>query len=167
MLWPAVPLEEQVQPYDHLPSTIHLGAFLDDSDDIDDTLPEACRPGAAYQAPVGVMTITEESYRNTAALPPDLQDPALSHRQLHKFGVLQQLQGRGVGSALLQYAMKAFRGTQRERVLLHLDARANQEGWYARFGIQRLEEGTFTKYGPTGKGPGVEYVHMGIILAHA
>lgn len=168
-LWPSVPLDKQSQPYDNLATTSHFGAFLPHHTHYSDAgLSEWLSTGPMEDEPspryIAVLSITTEPYPDPAGLPPDMRLPPAQHRQLHKFGVAQDLQGQHIGSALLRYAMEQTRRESDEPILLHLDARAKQEGWYARFGIKRLREGTFLKYGPTGNGPGVEYVRMGILL---
>jgi GNAT superfamily N-acetyltransferase len=74
--------------------------------------------------------------------------------QLRKFAVAAAWQGRGVGGALLAAAV-------REGGELVLDARVEQVPFYTKRGFAVLDPAVFTKRGPGGLGPPVEYVRMG------
>lgn len=169
VLWPTVDPNRQLLPYDHLPTTHHFGAFVL-STPSDLHLPQEYLPALSDQQPVGVLTVTLEPYVHPQRLPPSYR-PAVGH-QLHKFGVLQSLQGQGVGRRLLSHLVDYLtteisgRGEDKdvEPVLLHFDARANQRGFYERLGMEMLDPEIFIKRGPTGDGPPAEYVRMGKLL---
>lgn len=168
VLWPTVDPKRQLLPYDHLPTTLHFGAFIL-STPSDIHLPPEYLPASASQQPVGVLTVTLEPYAHPERLPPSYR-PAVG-RQLHKFGVLQSLQGQGVGRQLLFHLVdhltseiRARGEEQPEPVLLHFDARANQRGFYERLGMEMLDPEIFVKRGPTGDAPPAEYVRMGKLL---
>ncbi|GFZ49681.1 hypothetical protein JCM24511_07083 [Saitozyma sp. JCM 24511] len=169
VLWPTVDPNRQLLPYDHLPTTHHFGAFVL-STPSNLHLPQEYLPSLPDQQPVGVLTLTLEPYAHPQRLPPSYR-PAVGH-QLHKFGVLQSLQGQGVGRRLLSHlvdyltAETSARGEDKpvEPVLLHFDARANQRGFYERLGMEMLDPEIFIKRGPTGDGPPAEYVRMGKLL---
>jgi len=101
------------------------------------------------------------------------------HVQLRKFTVLSQLQGMGIGRLLLRAAMQPLGSrisddsshpaastdsSDKERTLLHFDARIKQRGFYERLGFEVLDPEVFLKYGPTGKEVGVEHIRMGAVL---
>jgi GNAT superfamily N-acetyltransferase len=148
VLWPSVPLRSQLLPFDDEITTIHYGAFLSPTD------PD----------PIGCLTITRENYKKT--LPPFVAETSLNGQyQVHKFAILQEHQGKGIGSALFRYTLQELRRERAGPVLLHLDARVHQRGWYERFGMHVLDEETFVKTGPTGNGPAVEYIRLGIVVS--
>jgi GNAT superfamily N-acetyltransferase len=169
VLWPTVDPKRQLLPYDHLPTTHHFGAFILSSPS-DLHLPQEYLPAPSDQRPVGVLTVTLEPYARPERLPPSYR-PAVGH-QLHKFGVLQSLQGQGVGRRLLSHLVdhltaEISAGGEEQPgnpVLLHFDARANQRGFYERLGMEMLDPEIFIKRGPTGDGPPSEYVRMGKLL---
>jgi GNAT superfamily N-acetyltransferase len=147
VLWPSVPLDSQLLQFDHAKTTIHYGAFL---------------PGDAE--PVGCLTLTKEDFKK--GLPATIAGLGLEGQyQVHKFAVLQERQGKGIGSVLFRQVLQELREGTEGRVLLHLDARVEQRGWYERFGLQVLDEEIFVKTGPTGNGPAVEYIRLGIVLS--
>jgi GNAT superfamily N-acetyltransferase len=84
--------------------------------------------------------------------------------QVHKFAILQEYQGKGIGSVLFRHTMGHLQQLEGKPILLHLDARVEQKGWYERFGLQVLDEEMFIKKGPTGDGPAVEYIRLGIVI---
>lgn len=146
VLWPSVPLQSQLQTFDHAPTTIHYGAFL----------PE-------YENPVGCLSVTVEDYKKR--LPDPISDMKLSGQyQVHKFAIVQEHQGKRIGSALFRHVLEQLRIDLKGPILLHLDARVEQKGWYERFGLQVLDEEVFVKTGPTGNGPAVEYIRLGIVI---
>lgn len=164
VLWPSIPIQDQLLPFDTLSSTVHYGAF------------SAGRPNE----PVACLTITLERYAHPDRLPADIISaletqtfPAKSHSpqpppaqyQLHKFAVLPEYQGKGFGKALLHTAIQELVLKVREQgvrvFLFHFDARSSQMDMYKHLGFRVLDDERFMKYGSTDKGPGVEYVRMG------
>ena len=147
VLWPSVPLESQLLPFDHVTTTIHYGAFL------------------PYHSsrPVGCLTLTEEAYKKDLAPSVAAISPKNQY-QVHKFAVYKEYQGQRIGSNLFRHTLAELRRQHDVPVLLHLDARLEQKGWYERFGLQALDDEVFIKNGPTGKGPAVEYIRLGIVL---
>jgi GNAT superfamily N-acetyltransferase len=148
VLWPSVALETQLLPFDHAETTIHYGAFL----------------SAASAEPIACLTLTKEHYKKD--LPPSIADMALiSQYQVHKFAVYQEHQGNGVGSAIFRHVLNELQRSEGDLPLLvHLDARLEQRGWYERFGLQVLDSEVFIKTGPTGDGPPVKYIRLGIVI---
>ena len=147
VLWPSVPLDSQLLPFDHADTTTHYGAFLSSTD----------------SEPIGCLTLTREAYKKD--LPPFVADiPPEKQYQIHKFAVMQEYQGKGVGTVLFRYTLQELQHTKPGPVLLHLDARVEQRGWYERFGLQVLNEEIFIKKGPTGTGQPVEYIRLGIVV---
>ncbi|CAK9784541.1 hypothetical protein CC85DRAFT_270230 [Cutaneotrichosporon oleaginosum] len=74
--------------------------------------------------------------------------------QLPKFAVSTEWQGRGVGGAMLAAAIQYAAGA------VQLDARLDQRAFYEKRGFAALSSQTFTKCGPGGAGPPIEYVRM-------
>lgn len=146
VLWPSVPLEHQLLPFDTAATTSHYGAFL--NSDLD---------------PVGCLTLTEENCK--AALPDwvTVRSPKVQV-QVHKFAVYSEYQGKGIGSALFRHVLSEVKKRYKGPVLLHLDARVEQRGWYGRMGLVEVDGEKFIKNGPTGNGPSVEYIRLGIVL---
>ncbi|KAL7419239.1 hypothetical protein Q5752_006076 [Cryptotrichosporon argae] len=156
VLWPSIPPDAQLLPYDFLPTTIHLGAF---------------ESGAL----VGCLTLTVEAYKGALPSPPsppfpsptDPTFPTLPYParqvQLHKFAVLPHLQGKGIGRALFLAAAAAIHAGPAP-ALLHFDARANQQGFYARLGAGVLDPATFETRGPTGTATPVTHIRMGMVV---
>ena len=145
VLWPSVAIESQLQPFDSAETTIHYGAFV----------PE-------HEKPIGCLTLTKENYKND--LPPNIAETIRGQYQVHKFAVLQEYQGKRVGSVLFRHVLEHLQGLESKPILLHLDARVEQKGWYERFGLQVLDVEVFVKKGPTGNGPAVEYIRLGIVM---
>lgn len=150
VLWPSVPLGSQLQAFDSAPTTVHYGAFLRD-------------PEFSTTGPIGCLTLTEELCKAS------LTDFITSHNpnvqlQIHKFAVYPEYQGRGIGSTLFRHVLAEVSRHYVGPVLLHLDARVEQRGWYERMGLRVLNEDKFVKRGPTGDGPAVEYIRLGTIL---
>jgi GNAT superfamily N-acetyltransferase len=146
VLWPSVAIDSQLQPFDSAETTIHYGAFL----------PE-------HEKPIGCLTLTKEDYKKE--LPPAIAELNLQGQyQVHKFAILQEYQGKGIGSVLFRHTMGHLQQLEGKPILLHLDARVEQKGWYERFGLQVLDEEMFIKKGPTGDGPAVEYIRLGIVI---
>jgi GNAT superfamily N-acetyltransferase len=146
VLWPSIPIESQLQTFDHADTTTHYGTFL-----------------PHLENPVGCLTLTKEKLKTD--LPPGFSNiEGLAHYQVHKFAVYKEYQGKGVGSTLFRHVLREVRGMGDRKVLLHLDARVEQRGWYERFGLRVLDEDVFVKTGPTGNGPAIEYIRLGIVL---
>jgi len=145
VLWPSVAIEAQLQPFDHADTTIHYGAFV-----------------AENQKPTGCITLTHEGYKGD--LPPAIAGTMQGQYQVHKFAVMQDYQGQGIGLVLFRHVLEHLQQLAAKPILLHLDARVEQKGWYQRFGLQVLDQEKFTKNGPTGNGPPVEYIRLGIML---
>ena len=155
VLWPSIPIEGQLLPYDSLSSTTHYGAFASSND----------------AAPIACLTITLEPYKGNNALPTaiaaSLPDGS-RHYQLHKYAVLPEYQRRRVGKRLLLHAVEALTESVRQEgeqaCLFHFDARLSQIGVYEHLGFGILDEERFMKHGSTGKEVGVEYVRMGKVI---
>jgi GNAT superfamily N-acetyltransferase len=145
VLWPSVAINSQLQPFDSAETTIHYGAFIPENEN-----------------PIGCLTLTKEDYKKE--LPSAIADKIQGQYQVHKFAVLQEYQGKGIGSVLFRHVLEHLQQLERKPILLHLDARVEQRGWYERFGLQVLDGEVFSKKGPTGNGPPVEYIRLGIVL---
>jgi GNAT superfamily N-acetyltransferase len=146
ILWPSVAIDKQLQPFDSAETTIHYGAFIPEDEN-----------------PIGCLTLTKEEYKKE--LPATIAEPNLQGQyQVHKFAVLLEHQGKGIGSVLFRHVLEHLQQLEEKPILLHLDARVEQKGWYERFGLQVLDEEKFIKKGPTGNGPAVEYIRLGIVL---
>ena len=145
VLWPSVAIESQLQPFDHADTTIHYGAFVPEN-----------------EVPIGCITLTKEEYKKQ--LPPAIAGKIQAQYQVHKFAVLQEYQSRGIGSVLFRHVLEHLQQLEAQPILLHLDARVEQKGWYERSGFQVLDEEKFIKKGPTGNGPPVDYIRLGIVL---
>jgi GNAT superfamily N-acetyltransferase len=146
VLWPSVAIESQLQPFDSAETTIHYGAFIPENEN-----------------PIGCLTLTKEDYKKdfpSAIAELDLQ----GQYQVHKFALLQKYQGQGIGSVLFRHVLEHLQQLGAKPILLHLDARVEQKGWYERFGLQVLDGEVFIKKGPTGNGPAVEYIRLGIVV---
>lgn len=156
VLWPSIPLESQILPFDTLPSTLHFGAFL---------LPTSSDKPTGSEQLIGCLTVVETPYPIPTRLNPELLSKlhGLPQFQLRKFGVLEQYQSKGIGRQLLEGAIKALQAKNRA-MLLHFDAREKQIGFYERSGFELLQDDRFEKRGPTGQGPSVIYVRMGKII---
>jgi GNAT superfamily N-acetyltransferase len=147
VLWPSVAIERQLQPFDHADTTNHYGVFLSSTD----------------FEPVGCLSLTKEDYKKT--LPTAIVGSGLRGQyQVHKFAVYKEHQGKGLGSVLFRHVLEELRSKTEGPLLLHLDARVEQRGWYERFGLQVLDDEVFIKTGPTGTGPPVEYIRLGIVI---
>lgn len=168
VLWPSVALEVQAQPYDVAEGTVHLGAFTSPASS------SAPQPDESGAEPCGVLTlvIAPCPCALPAALQPSASSPPLQV-QLRKFAVAPEMQGRGVGGAMLVAAVDEVRRIRDSAAgrtqdpppaLLHLDARREQAGFYERRGFCVLDPEVFVKKGPGGGGPDVEYVRMGRIV---
>jgi GNAT superfamily N-acetyltransferase len=165
VLWPTVPLDKQLQAFDEIDTTRHYGAFLSNTiTDID----ERYHP-AEHQHPIGCLTLVHIPPFCARPIPEGiLNGPVPTHHvQLRKFAVIQPSQGKGVGRALFRYVLGEIHDIgldkEEESTWLHLDSRSRQAGFYEALGMSVLGEG-FIKYGPTGDGPGVEYVRMGMVV---
>jgi len=145
VLWPSVAIESQLQPFDHADATIHFGAFVPKN-----------------ERPIGCITLTKEDFQKH--LPPAIAGKIQEQYQIHKFAVLQEYQRLGVGSVIIRHVLEHLQQLEAKPILLHLDARVEQKGWYERSGLQVLDEEKFIKRGPTGNGPPVEYIRLGIML---
>jgi GNAT superfamily N-acetyltransferase len=150
VLWPSVPLESQLLPFDTVPTTAHYGAFLRD-------------PETPTTGPIGCLTVTKELCKATLPELVTRQNPAVQV-QVHKFAVYSEFQGKGIGSTLFRHVLVEVSRRYERPVLLHLDARVEQKGWYERMGLKVLDGEVFIKRGPTGDGPAVEYIRLGILL---
>ena len=167
VLWPSIPIELQLLPFDSLSTTRHCGAFQTTQTDAG----SADTPGKL----VACLTVTLESYERPDRLPPSIRQGLYSESpdqapqyQLHKFAVLPDCQGRGIGKALLYSALQSLIVQVRQdggrAFLFHFDARTTQLDMYRHLGFEVLDEERFMKYGSTGKEPGVEYVRMGRVV---
>jgi GNAT superfamily N-acetyltransferase len=145
VLWPSVAIESQLQSFDSAETTIHYGAFIPENEN-----------------PIGCLTLTKEEYKKD--LPPAISETIQGQYQVHKFAVLQKYQGKGIGSVLFRHVLAHLQQLEGKPILLHFDARVEQKGWYERFGMQVLDGEVFIKKGPTGNGPAVEYIRLGIVL---
>jgi predicted GNAT family N-acyltransferase len=72
-------------------------------------------------------------------------------------------QGKGIGRIFFDEILNEI-PMEEGSVLLHLDSRRDVAGFYEKVGMKRLSEEVFVKYGPTGKGEGVEHIKMGMLL---
>jgi ribosomal protein S18 acetylase RimI-like enzyme len=173
VLWPSIPIDKQLMEYDTLPTTRHVGAFLRDSPDLRSGSPSTSSLAEDDNAvaPVGILTLTLESYPSAAPVPPPIT--ALNptrHIQLHKFAVATELQGRGIGRNMYEYVRELLAADDAGVTLLHLDARKSQRGLYEKLGVHVLDDGVRIKRGPGDAGPPVEYIRMGQVVhprAHA
>lgn len=167
VLWPSLAPESQLLPYDHLDSTIQLGGFISSSNDpalSASSHLEAHYLPAAEQLPVAILTLTVEQISPAVHLSPE-QSLAGRQIQLHKFAVLPELQGQGVGRQMYKAAERLLEAESHGTgTLLHFDARKNQRETYLAFGAELLDETVFVKRGPTGDGPEIEHVRMGKLL---
>ncbi|KAH8667105.1 hypothetical protein BX600DRAFT_436470 [Xylariales sp. PMI_506] len=200
VLWPGLPLDKQLMPLDTLPTTRHFGAFITrpvdepasptkGSSEIstfnkilesvsDQYLPQS----GASQRPVGVMTLSLESFAIPDQLPDHMRAVGIEV-QLHKFAVMESLQGLGIGGQMLREACSILPTIHRTvpnsasasigelqansyslPILLHFDARASQQHVYRHWGFSVLSDAIFTKRGPSGSGSPVQYVKMGRLL---
>ncbi|KAK4684519.1 hypothetical protein P7C73_g5656, partial [Tremellales sp. Uapishka_1] len=158
VLHPSWPLEDQQFPYDHLPSTLHFGAFLEST-------PEPLEIDAVYwpeagqsQQPIACLTLVHDTYTHAGPY-----NHIQTHIKLRKFAVLPSLQGRGIGRQLLEHGLDSLssnssRPTLVAPILLHFDARTKQKGFYEKMGMVVLDEKVFINYG------NIEYVRMGTVL---
>lgn len=146
VLWPSIPVDDQLYPYDALPSTVHLGAF-----------------SPSHEPPlVGCLTLVQEPFTRPNSLK---SPPPPAQVQLRKFAVDGKLQGQGIGRLLFQEAVKTCREVgEGQPVLLHLDAREEQVGFYQRLGMDVLDPEVFGKRGAGGLGPEIPHVRMGKVL---
>lgn len=174
VLWPSIPLENQLLPFDTLPSTSHYGAFLPSARQ-EGSGSETASQSTSASLPeesqlIAVLTITLEQFSSPSRLPESIR--SLRQYQLHKFAVLPAYQGRGIGRTLLTRSIQALSSRLKEakdgkkegKFLFHFDARSLQMEFYRHLGFEVLIEETFMKYGSTGKEKGVEYVKMGGVV---
>lgn len=158
VLWPSLPISDQLLPVDALSGTMHFGAFLS-------PIPTSTWTGPPRQPNlIGCLTITSEPYSHPEHLG---QEAGLPQYQLRKFGVLAEYQGRGIGKELLLTALHMFRAIKMLRsvsIFVHFDARETQIGFYEKLGFRLLDSERFIKRGPMGEGPPVRYVRMGQVL---
>ncbi|KAK8849729.1 hypothetical protein IAR55_005064 [Kwoniella newhampshirensis] len=193
VLWPSIPLQDQLVPdYDFEPTTIHLGAFLMASGTGSSRSPKAqigsepqpldatrlSRSQSDGEEPIAVLTLVHHPYPSSklVTLPSTIaQRLPPTQIQLHKFGVHPLLQGKGVGRSILNHTIDLLRlraaslsndgnAEGTGRLFLHFDARASQRTFYEKCGMIVLNPELFLKFGSTGKEVGVEYVRMGNIL---
>ncbi|KAL1412092.1 hypothetical protein Q8F55_003089 [Vanrija albida] len=144
VLWPALPPEAQLYDYDYAEGTVHLGAFV-----------------AASSEPVAVATLVRAPFARPASLAE--KERALDACQLRKLAVQTDLQGKGIGTAMLAHVVALLTPPAGHPPrLLHFDARAAQAPFYEKLGYRVLDPEGFTKaYG--GAEP-VEYIRMGTVL---
>lgn len=161
--WPSLPLSEQLQPYDHSSGTLHLGAFLPSPPaelGLSD-IPDVYSPTSRDQQPVGCLTVAFEPYegrRPLEGLRPNAQEMAL-----HRFQVLTQLHGRGIGRLLVENLISRLRAPG-VHVLLHFDTRLSQVPFYERLGVRVLDEEKFVKKGRGEDGEAPELIRMGFLI---
>lgn len=111
VLWPTKDASFVLLAEDDLPSTLHLGLFT------------------STGAPRSVLTLVPECFPS----------PELVHLQalrFRKFATAVEDQGRGLGSQLLTAVWSLAQ--ERAVELIWCDARTEQEGWYARRGMERV-----------------------------
>ncbi|RXK37970.1 hypothetical protein M231_04756 [Tremella mesenterica] len=151
-----------------------------------DETPTACltppkETGKHDETPIACLTLVLEPY--LGKLPEHISNTTggetLNTVQLHKFAVKFDLQGKGIGRQMLQYVYDLFStsamvegdeslketlmGVQKP-ILLHLDSRKVQAGFYIKAGLEVLDGNVFIKRGPTGDGYPHEYVRMGRLI---
>ncbi len=165
VLWPHTSCEEQALPRDE--HALHFGAFLGGSSH------EERRQSTSR--PIAVVSVYPNDPYSSIVDPGVLGYDASEtscHARIRKFATLQEYQGKGVGSALLQYAKaqtmahhaKTIRDPVTKQNIVNsptslffwLDARAAAAPWYERRGWKRLGE-PFDKYG------GKRYRAMGCV----
>lgn len=145
VLWPNVALGAQLYPYDFAEGTIHIGAF---------------RPDSGESEPVAVGTLVRAAFARPDALAPDVR--ALDAVQLRKLAVSSELQGQGVGKAMMAYTAALLAPAPGQpALLLHFDARAAQAPFYEKLGYAVLDPEVFTK---TFGGEVVSFIRMGKVL---
>ncbi|WOO80209.1 uncharacterized protein LOC62_03G003720 [Vanrija pseudolonga] len=146
VLWPNVALDAQLYEYDFAPGTVHIGAF---------------RPDASE--PVAVGTLVRAAFARPDALDADTR--LLEAVQLRKLAVVAQLQGQGVGKAMMAYTAALLTPAHGDKpLLLHFDARAAQAPFYEKLGYAVLDPTVFTK---TFGGEVVSFIRMGKVLRPA
>lgn len=192
VLWPGLPLEDQLRPYDHFPSTVHIGAFLPPSDIASNgaaplqlptppvtplATPPSRSDGGEGEEMVSCLSLVFEPYLGARDLPAEPK----TEIQLHKFAVRPNLQGLGVGRAMVAFVMRLLGDTatgpkasppagferfaELERpILLHLDSRYLQRGFYSAIGLGVLDEKTWQFRGIHGDQPPKEYIRMGKLI---
>ena len=198
VLWPGLPLEDQLRPYDHFPTTVHIGAFLpstltstSNSTSGEDTSlqlptppitplttpPITSHEGYEKEEMVACLSLVFEPYLGAR----NLSDVPKTEIQLHKFAVRPDLQGLGVGRAMVAFVMRLLGDTtngprvappagferfaELERpILLHLDSRYLQRGFYSAIGLGVLDEKTWQFRGVHGDQPLKEYIRMGKLI---
>ncbi|KAG6914240.1 hypothetical protein DXG01_001499 [Tephrocybe rancida] len=133
VLWPDKPISHVSLPEDD--HGLHIGAFLPDFDE-----------------PVAVISFFVEPLPlNIATRDPDSQHQV----RFRKFACDPSLQGRGIGTTLLQFSFERVQ-SQLDATVVWCDARTSTADWYTKRGMTSLGETFF-------KGP-VEYVRMYIDL---
>lgn len=110
VLRPHQPIAEMAYPGDDGPASFHLGAFL---------------PGSANEsAPVGIVSMYDE---------PMTGDPRIGDRRLRGMAVEPELQGQGLGAALVVAALETAAQAGGRRVWCN--ARTAAAGFYTRLGF--------------------------------
>lgn len=129
ILWPNNPPSFVVLPEDALPCSTHLGAFLSSSSSALSVPPSTASSSPNYSPddPVSVITLVQEP-------PTSLFPTSICFR---KFATAAHLQGRGIGTRVLERVWEIARERGVRRVWCR--ARKNQEGWYNRRGLVREE----------------------------
>ncbi|ORY34689.1 hypothetical protein BCR39DRAFT_121420 [Naematelia encephala] len=223
VLHPTVSLESQLFPYDHEPTTIHLGAFLVSSSSLSISAfpslpssssllpstspsPSSPSPSPALLSPsplsispflsssssfplstssgsdssnlstssesdssklVGSLTLVQSTYpRPLDTLPLDIQAKlarTTRHVQLRKFAVSDSYQGKGIGRALMNAAVKLVTPTP---TLFFFNARLDKSGFYKKMGMEILHDEIWIQQSPVHDGRAVECIHMGTVLGY-
>ncbi|WVO17163.1 hypothetical protein L204_104855 [Cryptococcus depauperatus] len=165
VLWPSITLGSQLdRAYDFNPGTVHLGAFLILAPGWV-SMPAEYLPSSTQQVPIGILTLAVQPYAGSSALCPCTPEHPLIHIQLHKFAVHPSLRGLGAGRTMLVQVIKLLQERYgKERVLLHLDARANQTKFYKLCGMEILDPKEFEKRGTTGNEAPIVHIKMGKVI---
>ncbi|KIY69810.1 hypothetical protein CYLTODRAFT_393090 [Cylindrobasidium torrendii FP15055 ss-10] len=139
VLWPNQPIEKVRLPEDDTPMAWHFGAFVNDAD----------------ADPAAVISLFLE---NTSPLGMDTHGHP--YARFRKFACATNMQGQGIGSLLLQYAIdfsKSLDIDGWESVKgIWCDARLETASWYEKRGMQRFGEDFYKSVGDER----IEYVRM-------
>ncbi|THU96298.1 hypothetical protein K435DRAFT_99337 [Dendrothele bispora CBS 962.96] len=139
VLWPSLPIEKVKLPEDS--NGWHFGAFLDGTE-------EAVAVISIFREPVATY-LTKSNDHNAGTK--QLLDTSTA--RFRKFACKATLQGRGIGTQLLQHALN-FARTELGAKTVWCDARTATSQWYEKRGLTPFGDRFF-------KGP-VEYVRMRI-----
>ncbi|KIK69993.1 hypothetical protein GYMLUDRAFT_236442 [Collybiopsis luxurians FD-317 M1] len=149
VLWPDLPIDKLKLPEDG--NGWHFGAFVpDDPSATDDPIAVI----SLFLDPIPIdcgAVISEDSEftNNSESLSSFV--PSRAAVRFRKFACRQSMQGQGIGTALLKYALDFARSNLNAQVFW-CDARVSSASWYERRGLVRFGEKFY-------KGP-VEYVRM-------